>query len=291
MKNFSKKLNKELANTQLTSSEKASIRARVLAYMEAHPATLVPSGVERSSYFFSSLQFISVSRYAFASLLVILLVGGSTVSAAQGALPGDTLYPIKISVNERVELALATTPEAKLQTEVRFAERRVTEAQALDAEGRLDADITKEIEKEFDKHVLNALALAERVSLAGEEQEEVSSRPEEEVAQTMALKVVEVEDTTVSALMGTATATPATSTTQTWSRGGVFFESLKAKKETLKGLRERFERQQSGVRDENKGDSGDDDKDEDKNSDDRDEDKSGKENDDRNILPVTLPVL
>ena len=104
--------------------------------------------------------FVFSARYAVSfALVVVVLLGSTTAYAAQGALPGDLLYPVKVSVNEPVELVLAVTPSQKVQAEIRLAKRRVAEAQALDAEGRLDTTTTSRIEESFDRHAARALAL------------------------------------------------------------------------------------------------------------------------------------
>lgn len=98
---------------------------------------------------------------ALAGVLMFVLVGGSGVAyAAEGSLPGETLYAVKIHVNERIEVALATTVDKKIAIETEIAERRVAEAQRLEAAGRLDATMTAEIEKNFDEHASRALALS-----------------------------------------------------------------------------------------------------------------------------------
>lgn len=147
MKDFYKKLNKELANTRLAPEERASMRARVLAHMKMHPIQS-----PRPSFFYS-FQFASASRYAFASLLIVLLVGGSTVSAAAGALPGDILYTVKITVNEQVEQVLTRGDAEKAGVHAKLAQRRLEEAEALAVLGKLDAGAAAEIENNFDAHM------------------------------------------------------------------------------------------------------------------------------------------
>ncbi len=110
-----------------------------------------------SPYFFFSYQF----RMSMAGLLVFVLAGTGTVSAAQGALPGDLLYPVKVSINEKVEVALAPTPAAKVQVQVRLAERRVDEARELSVRGRLDKKTAETLTVDFDEHSAQAVALAE----------------------------------------------------------------------------------------------------------------------------------
>ncbi|OGC86670.1 hypothetical protein A3D70_01400 [Candidatus Adlerbacteria bacterium RIFCSPHIGHO2_02_FULL_54_18] len=137
-------LKNEAYKTRLTAEEKATMRGR-LFYVPAVP-----------SPFFA----FSFSRFVFAPLVLLLVMGIGTVSAAQGALPGDLLYGVKISVNEQVEVALARTPTAKAQTEARLAVRRVAEAEALAGQGRLDDTTTQKIEDDFNRHASRARALA-----------------------------------------------------------------------------------------------------------------------------------
>ena len=62
--------------------------------------------------------------------IVVGFVGGTSV-AAQGALPGDMLYPVKTQVNERVAGVLYLGAEARAQREVELVERRLEEVRAV----------------------------------------------------------------------------------------------------------------------------------------------------------------
>ncbi len=84
-----------------------------------------------SEYFVFSWQ-----RYASYATLVLFL-GLSTLSyAAEGALPGDILYPIKIKVNESVIRKVSST-----DAEVAILERRFDEAKKLRDKGELKDEI------------------------------------------------------------------------------------------------------------------------------------------------------
>jgi hypothetical protein len=74
-----------------------------------------------------------------AGLLIaaILAMGGGTAAAAENAVPGDLLYPIKTQVNEEVRAALAISPEAKAAWEAKRAERRLEESEKLAETGKL----------------------------------------------------------------------------------------------------------------------------------------------------------
>ncbi len=58
-------------------------------------------------------------RHAFAyTLAAVVLLGGGTTILAQQSLPGDTLYPIKQQVNEKIAVAISGDEDARLDTEL-----------------------------------------------------------------------------------------------------------------------------------------------------------------------------
>lgn len=118
-----------------------------------------PVHVTQSPYVFAS----PVWMRAFAAVLLVVFVGGGTASAAQGALPGDLLYPVKVSINEKVEAALTSNVAAKAEVEAKFAERRIEEAQALASQDRLDTPKADMIAAKFELHAQVAEALADSV--------------------------------------------------------------------------------------------------------------------------------
>jgi hypothetical protein len=144
-----KKLKDAFAQTRLTEAEKASMRAEISRFADAHPL--------RTAHGFSApspSRFLYISAWNYrvpAALAVFLLVGG-TASAAQASLPGDALYPMKIHVNEQVEAALALSSEAKAEVEARLATRRLDEAQELAVEGKLTPQANAEITERFAAH-------------------------------------------------------------------------------------------------------------------------------------------
>lgn len=89
---------------------------------------------------------------ALASLVVVLLVGGSTSLAAEAARPGDFLYQMKVGFNEEVVASFSFTPEAKAQWEAVRAERRLGEITDLVAQGESASDLTRDVAKRFEEH-------------------------------------------------------------------------------------------------------------------------------------------
>lgn len=85
-------------------------------------------------------------------LIIALFIGGGTSFAAESALPGDILYPIKVSVNEEVRSFTAISNKAQSQWDARRAERRLEEAETLAVEGRFNAKTRADIESRFESH-------------------------------------------------------------------------------------------------------------------------------------------
>ena len=151
----------EAEKIRLSGAEKSAMRASIFG-------TPTPVVLHRSSYVFLSPRYL-VPLF----VVLVVFIGGGTTSAAQGALPGDLLYPVKVSINETVEVALAPTPAAKAEVQVRLAERRVEEAQKLSSQGRLNKKTAETLTVDFDEHAAQAIALA-------------GPEPEEEITATAA---------------------------------------------------------------------------------------------------------
>lgn len=150
-----KNLKTESLKVRLTHEEKAAMRAAIFGA----PSPLKPV---QSPYVFLSV-FSYRTRMALAGLLMFVLVGSGTASAAQGALPGDLLYPVKVSINEPIEVALAPNASAKAEVAVKLAERRLEEAQALAAKGALEIAVAEELAVKFDARAAEAEALSAQV--------------------------------------------------------------------------------------------------------------------------------
>jgi len=99
-------------------------------------------------------------------IAIIILLGGGASFAAENVLPGDALYPVKVSVNEEVKSAFSFSSEAKAMYEIRRAEKRLLEAEKLAAMGRLDATGRANAVARFESH---AEAFAEHAAEAESE--------------------------------------------------------------------------------------------------------------------------
>jgi len=223
-------LKHEADKIRLTSAEKSAMRARIFDALKGQSLESPELRTvlnRRSPYVFMSYHM----RMALAGLLLFVFAGIGTVSAAQGALPGDLLYPVKVSVNEKVEIALAPTPAAKVEVQVRLAERRIDEARELSVRGRLDDKTAKTLTDDFDEHSAQALALTEP------DEQEVEDAPVQAMM-TILIAAPEIEKT------ASVPEKEKPSVKKSGGRRSELKESLRVKGELLKEIKIRSQRQE-----------------------------------------------
>ncbi len=108
-----------------------------------------------------------VYRYAFTLLLVFSILFSTTSLAFAGTLPGDTLYPVKLTWEEtRLLLNQDVTKEIRLH--LRFADNRIDEALRLVNRGNFDN--LAEIFENYHQHTTDAYVPL--IELSGQDQAE-----------------------------------------------------------------------------------------------------------------------
>lgn len=161
MSNFFSQLKIEAQKIRLTESERRDMR-RVLEHAFApHDDVKSPVQVTPSPLLFISGRFMM--PYAF--VLMLAVVGGSTAYAAEAAIPGDILYPIKLNVNEKIAIALSASYKAKAEIHSKFAERRMREAETLVERSALTKEAKAELERRLETHAAEVDAAVELVEL------------------------------------------------------------------------------------------------------------------------------
>lgn len=125
------------------------MREHLKLFVAEHPARAPLSlrAADELRETFSAFRLASAMRLhpVALSLLLVLGAGVGTSYAAEGAVPHDALYPIKIRVNEQVRGALALTSQAKADWNAKRVGRRLEETETLAANDRLTADTGTEI--------------------------------------------------------------------------------------------------------------------------------------------------
>lgn len=183
MTDFDPSLVRSAHTVRLTTTEAEAAEKALLAFIKDHPVDMAAAVRQRerkesSGSFFSLFSF----RYspALAAVLILVLGTGSLSYAAESALPGETLYSVKIHVNEKVQTALAVTPEAKAYWEAKRAERRVKEAKRLADAGRLTPETNDTLIVAFNAHIENSHTNIRKVADRGrrERAEEITKKTE-----------------------------------------------------------------------------------------------------------------
>ena len=116
MNNNLEKILQEAKHIKLSETEKALLKDRVLVSMKnvskATSQRLIKTEVLSWS---QKLRLLSLNyTYMPLALIAILFVGGGVSFAAQGSIPGDFLYPVKVNVTEKIEGVLSLSSETRL---------------------------------------------------------------------------------------------------------------------------------------------------------------------------------
>ncbi|MCE9643629.1 DUF5667 domain-containing protein [Candidatus Parcubacteria bacterium] len=151
MNEFFTQLATEGKKNQLSASEKSAMLARLQAEMKAKP--IRPQAGNPAVRVVSPYAFLLSRSILVPFLFMLLVVGSASAYAAEGAVPGDLLYPVKVGLTEPVRATLAFTAEAKASWHAEAAGRRMREAETLALRGELSATKSAEIAADFDRHI------------------------------------------------------------------------------------------------------------------------------------------
>lgn len=147
----------------LTPSELARGREALSAYMTYRPIRTAAPARSRGSVWFASLG--QRASLGIAAMLLFFTMGGAAY-AAEGALPGERLYPVKIGFNEELRRFVAWSPRDRALWEGERASRRLMEAEELAREGLLKMEMRVALDARFREHAADAEKLLARVRLA-----------------------------------------------------------------------------------------------------------------------------
>lgn len=137
-----------LRDMTLSPEEKQAVLSRLSEYMEKNPPMVAPQRQSVFDWLVPAFRF----EYAIASALVVFLVAsGSAAVAAEGALPGDILYPVKVRIAEPLRGVLIVGDVSKARWEAGKTVRRLEEAETLAAQGRLDRASVQTVKSYFEK--------------------------------------------------------------------------------------------------------------------------------------------
>jgi hypothetical protein len=138
-----------LQKTKLSEVDKQAMFVRLSTYVDENlPQKRMPAMPILS--WFSMFHFRTPGKYVLASLFALVL-GTGIAYGAEGALPGDLLYPIKIHLSEPIRGAFKA-PSEKTNWESEKFDRRINEAEKLVSKDKLSEKHLVEVEKQIDIH-------------------------------------------------------------------------------------------------------------------------------------------
>ncbi len=144
----------------MSSSEKSDVFNRALLAISKIEAaeksvhhTFVNKKAFGSTWFNVWNSYVMERKFmpTLAFVAVLLLTGGTSI-AAESSLPGDSLYPLKININEQIQALTATTPEAKAKFASDATGMRLKEAAILSSRGQLNNDAKQIIQQQIAKN-------------------------------------------------------------------------------------------------------------------------------------------
>lgn len=159
-------------NIRLDEKEAQNAQKRLAAFMDEHPvdmAAAVRTNERRGWADVRSLLHLRFGPIA-AAVLVLIGAGGGVSFAAENAVPGDMLYPVKVHVNDAVKTSLAFSPAAKAQVDAQIANERLREAEQLAARGKLTPDTSSSLASSFRSKLDDAHQAIATIAASGETQ-------------------------------------------------------------------------------------------------------------------------
>lgn len=163
-----KKAISDIHDISMTSSEKKMMLSHILKYKQLIQS---PWTVFSFKSWLKTHQLVSV----IAIILIVAVSGNSIVSASQSSLPGDILYPIKVSVTEPIRMATIINPVQKAETRTELVRTRYEEMEILASRGELDEKKERIITDLIDRHVADISKNIESVkNSAPDDAEDVS---------------------------------------------------------------------------------------------------------------------
>jgi hypothetical protein len=139
-----------LRDITMTDAERDELRRRLRAYAVANPsARSLPVRTWQWALRHSALAL---------GFALLFIAGGTTVSAERSR-PGDVLYGFRLSVNDRIETALAFSDDGQIDVEMEHLQRMIDDEDAVrddeltdlafEAASQPGADLEDEFEREL----------------------------------------------------------------------------------------------------------------------------------------------
>lgn len=158
------KLFAKIKKENLSPEEKSKILSSLKAFTAENPVRSI-----RSPFYDEWFVFIRQKSFAIpvAALLIIILTGG-TVFAANSSLPGSVLYPIK-KLSENIQSSVAMSPKSRAIVDASHAISRLSEVeQIVTSGGQLSSSTSQEIQSRFEAQSQQAISNINQLSSSGQ---------------------------------------------------------------------------------------------------------------------------
>lgn len=99
---------------------------------------------EKVSFFSEVFKKIKVANFAIGSSAIALVIGGFTISASAGAMPGDPLYSLKLSM-EKVQVALTLNDKDNIRLQVDITGKRIDELSKVVANKNANKKVAQDL--------------------------------------------------------------------------------------------------------------------------------------------------
>ncbi len=151
---------KKFKNEKLSESEKQIMFNRLNSFIEENPihnVWYVNIGNKIVSPFENGfLLHHKMLASAFVIVILISATGGTSI-VANSSVPGNLLYPVKINLNEKVETFTAISTEAKAVVQAKHINERLSEAEILSSQNKLNDIVKAQIETKFSQDLQNTM--------------------------------------------------------------------------------------------------------------------------------------
>jgi hypothetical protein len=131
-------------NIRLSHEEKLAMFSNIQAHMNATP---VVSPISSPWY-----DFLIKKSFAYSTLGVVFLTIATTSIIAEGAIPGNALYPVKVNINEPIVRTFHIGDTAKTKYSIKQTERRLEELSELAEKKKDKKEYIEVLLAKIDKH-------------------------------------------------------------------------------------------------------------------------------------------
>src|SRR3989338_2173404 len=194
---------------RLGDSEKNHARTAIFDFVKKNPVRFMEDERLQQAQDGTSILILKF-KYMPIALIVVILLSVGTVFAAESAVPGDFLHPVKTEFNEEVRSTFTFGTESNARWNSRLSERRLEEGELLGAENRLNEELTVRLRERFEAQEQRASELIARLEAEGKTEiaANLAARMENvlEVHEQIIARLAETSDQDISQILDTVRA-------------------------------------------------------------------------------------